>query len=359
MDKLTAYASESLRKQTSSIIDALIAPKVERIRAWAKTRDIQSRLEEPRVIAAFDGYLKRLLRRVSGLSTIVFPQQTLPLPEVYEPLLLADKHTRKSISVDEIRRDGSRNYIVDGAGMGKSTFARHLILTELIKEDRIPLLLELRRLKSQDGLIKGIARELDDLHTVFDREALMRLLSIGRFLIVLDGFDEVPEERRSVISADIEELATKSENSAIILTARPEIPLPEMAESRALSLCPLSEEQAVSLLRRLDAFANISVGEGLISQLNKVPDQFLRVPLLVALLYRTYGFNGSISTKTSSFYDEVYNALYKGHDLSKSGFARQKSSDLEVEDFRRLLRARSHFLPLHASDIASIRRAPS
>ena len=41
----------------------------------------------------------------------------------------------------------------------------------------------------------------------------------------------------------------------------------------------------------------------------------------------------------SSFYEELYFALYKGHDLTKTGFARPKASGLILEDFRRLLRA--------------------
>ncbi len=335
----SVYAAESLRKQTSSIIDALFAPKIDRIKAWAKERELQGRLDESNVVAAFGGYLPRLLRRVSGVPTIVFPQQTLPLPDIYEPLLLEEKHSGKWVDVDEIRQDGARTYIIDGAGMGKSMFARHLMLTELIREDRIPLLLELRRIRPEDGLIEALAHELDDLDKTFDRDTLLRLLSIGRFLIVLDGLDELPAARRHEISRDVEELAIKAENCALILTSRPEIPLPDMPRSRGLALKPLSQAQAISLLRRYDRFANISIGEALAAQIHEVPQRFLATPLLVALLYRTYGFNGSISTRISSFYDELYNALYKGHDLSKSGFSREKDSGLEAEDFRRLLRA--------------------
>jgi hypothetical protein len=136
----------------------------------------------------------------------------------------------------------------------------------------------------------------------------------------------------------------------LILTARPEVSLPEFPDSKVFTIDPLTREQAESLLLRYDAVADIDVGRKLIDQFDVVSERFLETPLLIVLLYRTYGFNQSIATRISSFYDEIFNALYKGHDLSKAGFARAKSSQLDSEDFRRLLRGFSFLLAARQKD---------
>ncbi len=352
-----SIAKEAL-KPTSGVVDALIAPKLKRVRQWAANRDLAARLDQKQVEELFNVYMHRLLRRVSGVTTLVFPQQILSLPAIYEPLNLVERpmgadltyavdqieqnHLRrrapKFVSEISITRPGTRTYIVDSAGMGKSTFARHLVMREMVDRDRIPIFLELRRVGDGSNIAEALARDLDDLHQAFDREVFLQLLSVGRFLLVLDGLDEVPSTVRADLCEQIEELSAKADKSAIILTSRPEVALPVMAGARLLTFSPLSNVQATALARRYDAVGAIDVGERLIAKLETLPEQFLRTPLLVALLYRSFGYNGEVSSKISSFYDELYAALYKGHDLTKAGFARPKESGLDFDSFRRLLR---------------------
>lgn len=338
MDIGQATIAREALKPASSVIDSLLAPKLARLRRWAAERDLKNRIDGYQLETAFSSYMRRLFRRVSGINTLVFPQQVLPLPDLYEPLALMERHTRKSVAQAALTRKNARICIVDSAGMGKSTFVKNLIISQIGESDRIPLFLELRRVQPGETIFEALARDLDEFANTFDRDVLLRLLSVGRFLIVLDGFDEVALALRDALSRQIEELAVKGESSAIILTTRPEVGLPIMPGSRLLEIQPLTTEKAKSLIRRYDRVGDIEIGERLIRELDKAPERFLRTPLLIALLYKTYGFNGTISTRVSSFYDEVYSALYKGHDLSKAGFARAKASGLGVEDFRRLVR---------------------
>ena len=62
--------------------------------------------------------------------------------------------------------------------------------------------------------------------------------------------------------------------------------------------------------------------------------EFLVNPFLVSLLYKTYTYNKDIPSKKTTFYEEVYGALYKNHDLSKDGFKRNKKSNLDFQDFK-------------------------
>jgi hypothetical protein len=334
---LGTIAKEAL-KPASSLIDALVSPMVARLQEWSSERNLHRRMDSSRLERAFEHYMRQIYRRAAGTTTMVFPQRVLPLPAIYEPLKLIDHLRRERVAESELEQDGFRAYIIDHAGMGKSTLSKHLVLRCLRRRERIPLLLELRTIGEGEQLVEALGKQFDTLDQTFDRDVLNRLLEEGKFLIILDGFDEVPEKYRNDVTREIEALAKRAESSSIILTSRPENALPEMPLAQTLTISSLSPKKAANLVFRYDTLGRIDVGKRLVQEFHSVPSRFLRTPLFVGLLYRTFGFNGAISTRVSSFYDEVFNALYKGHDLSKSGFARSKVSSLDYEDFRRLLR---------------------
>jgi hypothetical protein len=56
------------------------------------------------------------------------------------------------------------------------------------------------------------------------------------------------------------------------------------------------------------------------------------------LLYKSYSFKRDIPSRKSTFYNEVYTALYQDHDLSKDSYKREKNSKLDIQDFRLVLR---------------------
>lgn len=351
---LTKIATEAL-KPFSGVIDALLGPKIQRIKNWAERQDLDSRLGSGVIDVLLDQYMRRLLRRICGITTIVFPQHVLPLTSIYEPLTLRERYRQSEaeepapFGVGELEK-GLNYFIVDSAGMGKSTFAKHFVLEILTSTTKIPLFLELRRISEGESLLGKLAAEIDGAKKDVDERLLPLLLLESEFVLILDGYDEVPEQIRKSLGEQVTQLAVECENLQLIVTARPEVSLPELPGSKVLTIEPLTKAQAESLVLRYDAVADIDVGRKLAAQFDVVSEQFLKTPLLVVLLYRTYGFNQSIATRVSSFYDEVFNALYKGHDLSKAGFSREKFSRLDSEDFRRLLRGFSFLLAARQKD---------
>lgn len=331
-------------KAISPITDILLNSKLDKLKAWVKEHNLSKQLKDDELNKFFFPYFKRLHKKVSAIQTIVFPQQELNIDEVFEPLLLTDRENwgeNMRFQMHEIL-DGSSYIIIDDAGMGKSTFAKSLSLTAIREMDLVPIFLELRTLDDMN-LMDALKNELNSVNTLFDQNIFLKLLEMKKFLIVLDGFDEISIDEQPRISQEITELCIKSEVT-LILTSRPENPLPRIPHSKALKFVPLNIEQTKSLIHRYDLIAKLDIGEKLIGELSNVPPRFLQTPLLVALLYRTFGFNNSIASKTSTFYDEIYNAMYKGHDLTKVGFSREKKSTLDYEDFRKLLRAFSFVL---------------
>ena len=123
---VSKIATEAL-KPVSSIIDAMLSAKLKRIRTWAEKRELDSRLASRVVDTLLDTYLKRLLRRISGITTIVFPQQVLPLTAIYEALTLSEKFSGERSEPSQfsmaILDSGHNCVIVDSDGEARRVAA--------------------------------------------------------------------------------------------------------------------------------------------------------------------------------------------------------------------------------------------
>ena len=304
-------------------------------------QDVNYKVTHDALKPLLTAYIKRLVEKVGFQVTVVAPSEPLPLESIYEQLFLKKFSDAAVVLEEEVTRPGAKTYIVDNAGMGKSTFAKHLVLEQIKNAYRIPVFIELRKLNPALSIVDAVAEELDSFSATFDRMVFQRLLTTNRFFIVLDGFDEIIKENRDSRAREIEQLLVKGDQCTLVITSRPGLNLPLTKNVLVATFVPLSRMQVVSLIDRYDKAKNKSFKQHLVSKLNRVPKRFLRNPLLVALLYRTYEYNGSISNGIATFYDELFNALFKSHDSSKDGYERVKQSDLDYESFRWLVRSLS------------------
>lgn len=339
-------------KPGMEIINAALLPTIEKVRRWAVEKELKGKLDGDALSLIIERYLIKLSERVREITSITFPQLKLDIHDAYEPLyMVRGTHfdtSKDLITADELVSSPSRPIvIVDGAGMGKSTFSKFVVARLLFKSDRIPILFDLRKLDTKLDIIDNVATELDFPDEKFDRKLFYRLLKLGKFYVILDGFDEAPIDCQHLLANQLHEMSVKGGQNAILVTTRPQEITPDLINATSLRFAPFTLEQALSLLSRYDKISGLDVGKKLSKEISSVPSKFIESPLLVSLLYRTYGVNNSIADKISTFYDEIYHALYKGHDLiNKNGYARQKKSDLGFEDFRKLLRALCHYMML-------------
>lgn len=323
------------------LVDALVSPMVKKVQNWTLERDLRAQLKPDRVAKAFERYLKRTATSAASIQSVVFPQHQLPLMEAYEPLLLERVAPRKREHVKLLAADLVGNLghatIIDQAGMGKTTYAKFLVTRVFELTDKIPVLFNLRNYEAGEPLVKALLRELHELDKEIGAQLFERLLVAGKFFIILDGFDEVASAWQSDVRRAIETFAVKCGGSRIVLTTRPQANVPIMAGGLQYQFVKLTNPQAHSLVRRYDRFAGIEVGEQLIKQMDLVPQELLQTPLLVALLYRTFAANNTVASKITGFYSDTFEALFRGHDLTKAGFHRSKESRLDFDSFRRAL----------------------
>lgn len=331
-------------KPVGGLVGALIGPKIEKLKCWAEKRELKNQLDPEALAKILESYLITLSSRTSTISSICFPQKDFSIERAYEPLFLEEYsnfHSEQRLPISEIVDNLDQScLIIDSAGMGKSTFSKYLITQILYKSDRIPILFELRRSKPDIDLIESIAKELDPLGKTFSRELFYELVQSGKFIIVLDGFDEVEYERQHEVADQINQMSVKGQQNTLVLTTRPQELIPTVLNGKLYQFSDFSNSQAENLVRRLDDISGLDIGERLIAEFDNVPTDFLKNPLLVSLLYTTFGSNNTIADRICTFYSDIYHALYKGHDLiNKNGFEREKYSGLDYEQFRVLLRA--------------------
>src|ERR1051325_5085051 len=120
-----------------------------------------------------------------------------------------------------------RRAIVTGApGAGKSTWSRWLQRQQLTSDvDRLAVLIRLRdliktpTLPSQQHLIREAAGT--HLREEVDANIARRWCNSGAITFILDGFDEVPPNRRDLVLAWIEELDNTAGDVGLIVTSRP------------------------------------------------------------------------------------------------------------------------------------------
>lgn len=184
-------------------------------------------------------------------------------------------------------------------------------------------------------------RDIDHGAGVLDEKLFLSILKNGGFTIILDGFDELPDQRKKGIAIEINDLDLYGEDNSIVVTSRPNSIMPSLNNATIFDFVRLDLQQSQSLIRRIDSLLSLQTGELLIQKFDLVPKYFLEIPLLIVLLYKTFSYNQSIPHKIVAFYDETYNAFYKGHDLTKAGYVRAKVSGLNSIEFRKLLGALS------------------
>lgn len=330
------------------IFNTFLKPKYKKITSWLKEKSLDAEVLDYKLFETrFQDYLCRTLEKCSIINTLIFPNQQINIESIYQPLTLIDNasHQSEKIKVDkypdELFNKYQRVLICDSAGMGKSTLSRFICVNAIKENKGIPVFIELRRINSKNTIIQEFLKQLNTIEHTFSIEFIYRLLSLGEFIIIMDGFDEITNEEQESVTQDIRDFVFSCSNNTFLLTSRPEWAITTFGDFKNTYIKGLKNTEAFQLLERYDSITNTSLSKGLIKEISSINiqvNEFLTNPFLVSLLYKTYSFKRDIPSRKSTFYNEVYTALYQDHDLSKDSYKRQKNSNLDIQDFRLVLR---------------------
>ena len=238
--------------------------------------------------------------------------------------------------------DVSHYLIVQGTGgIGKSTFMKHLFIDELSKKDLIPLFIELKDLNDLDSnyeISDFVYKKLYNLGCSFDKKYLEYALQSGCFLFLLDGYDEIIAEKKSIFFKKITDFTDRYVNNYYIISSRPHSEFVEFQRFSVLSLCPFEKIQAISLIGKIDYDQSIkqSFMKALDEELYEKHTSFASNPLLLNIMLLTYDNYAEIPEKLHLFYSNAFETLYSKHDATKGGYKRELKAKLSFDAFKKV-----------------------
>lgn len=327
-------------KSVETFVETKIKPIFEN---WGKEESRAIELEE-----CLSEYLLRCYGKNNIMTTIVFGRLQKTLEDLYIPLTLEEYRNKdKKWVIDEncynILDNYSRILIVDMAGMGKSTIVKYFACQGVNLDKCIPIVIELRRLDKNQSILEYIQTQINSLDKNIKVEEVVDILKKGDFVIFFDGYDEIANENKSDILDTIQDFTSKATNTKIVITSREEEDLNSLGEYKSVSIKPLTKDEAYKLIEKYDNDGDIS--KKLIKRLKEdssmdILSEFLKNPLLVSLLYKTFEYKEEIPYKKIDFYEQVYAALFNDHDKTKGGaYVHEKKTKLDKYQFEQILRA--------------------
>lgn len=291
---------------------------------------------------SYKEYLLFLWNRYSGVRSFFNRNESIGFYKLYVPLNLigpGGEHMRDP-TTSEIGSKSRCSVICGSGGSGKTILMRHLLMSSILTKEKVPLFAELRDFidVQEDGdyaFFQYLKRILQANHLSLDDEYIVKAFEAGHFVILLDGFDEVPLDLRRTVGQQITALARKYDQNWIIVSSRPDTIFSNWTDFNVYDMSPVTKQQACSLVEKLPY--NEEIKSNFLKELHDTlyvkHRSFLSNPLLLSIMLLTYSQDAEIPNKLNVFYGNAYDALFQRHDAMKGGFTRQRYSSLDSQDF--------------------------
>lgn len=292
---------------------------------------------------AFAAYTKNACQKYSKIKTILYRAEPRYIYDFFEIPSLKKERGQPFLATDIANVTGLSHFLLlrGSGGIGKSTLMKHLYLSALKSRSYIPIFLELREINDI-----GEAYQLDDLlykklstlGSTMKRSCLEYAFQSGSFLFLLDGYDEIHTDRQERFIKCLESFCDRFPDNYYILSSRPCSEFVEFQRFLVLSTLPLTMEQAVSLIRKIDFDAEIKAQflEALQQRLYSKHRSFASNPLLLNIMLLTFDNYAEIPEKLHLFYSNAFETLYSRHDATKAGYRREMQSKVSYDDFRKI-----------------------
>lgn len=293
---------------------------------------------------AHERYCASVIDKYCRARTFFVRDRPQYLDEFYVPSTIranaAELYPRANLAtLDAI--SGMRTIVTGTGGSGKTIFMRHLLLDSIESGVAYPVFIELRNLSDDDySNIEGaVIQFMLDHNFPLDESYARKSIADGLLVILLDGFDEVPTAQRKKLERSIKKMMAKAK-SRIIISSRPDMVLEGWDSFTTAKIEPLSLDDACELLEKIRYEGEEETKQRFILSLRESlfhsHQYFLSNPLLLSIMLLTYGDSANIPTQFSRFYESAFIALFQKHDALKSGYQRERLTNLDIYGFARL-----------------------
>lgn len=286
---------------------------------------------------AFEEYLKSSIEKYKYTKTILYKYKQVLIEDFYVDLDL--ELNNKTIDTQSVKNliEINNDLIITGiAGSGKSTLMKYLFLDSIKNEIGIPIFIEIRNIKKD--IFSDLFEILKKSNFPQDVDLFKKILKNGKFIIFLDGIDEVSPEIRDEINSEILDMRERFGKNVYILTSRPYDNFISWSHFTELKLSPLTKEKAKLLIKKIN-YEN-SIKDKFLSDFDIIfrnHQSFATNPLLLTLMLMTYVEYSAIPAKVSLLYEQIFDMLYNRHDATKFGYCRKHYSNLSQYEFKKVI----------------------
>lgn len=324
---------------TSLALTALIRPIISDLYngAKGKVRDGLSKWANDEGITN----IALTLAELDKVKTIWSGEEETPLKSFYYPSKI--QHTTKKIKVNSIQDLPNGNLVIEGiVGQGKSIFMRYLAASTI--EDPsptiIPIFIELRSITPKRSLMDSISIYFDSISINFTPKVLEYLASSGKIVLILDGFDEIPNECITDVLLELGTIQRKHPSLKIIISSRPRSHIQNAAGFKVVKLVPLAKSDYDPFVAKL--ITSTTKRFDVVTALQDCTESIkglVNTPLMLTLVVMIYQTEKEIPSSLSAFFDKLFGVVFTRHDKLKAGFNRQHYSGLSESRLKRIFEA--------------------
>ncbi len=292
-------------------------------------------------------YLEKQKDKYSHIKTLLKGNTPVYLYDIYFHLKLKnDKHTIDTTSVGNLFIKSNYITIIGDAGSGKSTLVKHLFLNSISEKIGVPILVELRYLNDYNNSFEDyIYEKIFENKLSENTDILERLLSNGKFVFFLDGFDELNSVIKQKTIKSLNSFINSYHKNKFVLTTRPYSDIEHLPLFHNYSISPLNKKDGeieAFIYKQLQNEQELAfkIVESINANKSIYIQNFLTNPLLLSLYILTFQSDSSIPTEKSIFYRRVINVLFSEHDSkTKLGYQREKLTKLNQQQFEEILKS--------------------
>lgn len=287
-------------------------------------------------------YLHSQTEKYYFTNTFIHRSEKVLFDKIYYPIKAVYKQLVTDFNnLEEIFSEYNNITLVGSAGSGKTTLLKYIFLSTIRNPTRIPILIELRNLNAFDGdFEKLITEKILKSQVKPNDTTFKRTLESGKFLFLLDGYDEIFSSRKQEINRQIETFVDAYSKNRFLITTRPGSGIESFSRFFDFRVRELSNEDVKGFISKIvdDQERRDRIIKIINDPTNNNYTEYLRNPLLLSMFIMAFENHPEIPSRKNAFYRNVFDTLYSRHDgITKNSFPREKITKLQRDEFEEIL----------------------